>query len=153
MRKFRNRFPTAVLTAAVLLAAHIWAVPLQAVSCSEETIQLTARAVAAECGEASYGVQIALAAVIFNRMEDPRFGSTAAQVIWGADFITCTRTGRIALPPEEAVYEKALSAVRRAAEGMDPTDGAVWYGGGETGRNSAVVWYGDGGYLFWGGEK
>ncbi len=117
---------------------------------SEETIRMVARAVAAECPEASYGVQIALAAVIFNRTEDPRFGSTAAQVIWSDDFLVSVRTGRIALPVDRRVYEQCLAAVRCAAEGMDPTDGAVWYGGGETGRKSSIVWYGDGGYLFWG---
>lgn len=115
----------------------------------EEAVQLMAKAVAAECPAASYGVQIALAAVIFNRMEDPRFGDTAAQVIWSDDFLTCTRTGRIVLPQDEAVYAKALSAVRRAAEGMDPTDGAIWYGGGETGRTSRTFRYADEGYLFW----
>ncbi|MBE6614715.1 MAG: hypothetical protein E7631_05340 [Ruminococcaceae bacterium] len=115
-----------------------------------EALALTARAVAAECPDASYAVQIALAAVIFNRLEDPRFGNTAAQVIWAADFLTCTRTGRIALIPDDEVYAKAYAAVCRAAEGMDPTGGAVWYGGGETGRTAGAVWFGDEGYLFWG---
>ena len=135
-------------TILTLLLAWIAAPPAGA-AYSPETIRLTARAVAAECPDASYGVQIALAAVIFNRMEDPRFGDTAAQVIWSADFLTCTVTGRIALEPEEAIYDKALSAANRAAEGMDPTGGAVWYGGGETGRQADGIRFGDEGYLFW----
>lgn len=141
MRKIRYK------TLPGLLAAALLSAPVSAYS--EQTLRQTARAVAAECPEASFGVQIALAAVIFNRMEDPRFGGTAAQVIWSDDFLVCTRTGRIAIPPDPAVYDKALAAVSRAAEGMDPTDGALWYGGGQTGRRNAAVRFGDEGYLFW----
>ena len=144
---WKNRY-TAV--SAAILAAALCSLPAQASPYSEQTLRLTAQAVAAECPDASFGVQIALAAVIFNRMESPGFGDTVAQVIWSADFLTCTATGRIALPAEETVYAQALAAVRYAAEGMDPTGGALWYGGGDTGRTSGRVWYGDGGYLFWG---
>ena len=141
MRKKRYR------TMVLLLSAAILSLPAEAYP--EQTIRQAAAAVAAECPEASFGVQIALAAVIFNRMEDPRFGDTAAQVIWSDDFLVCTRTGRIALPPDPDVYGKALDAAYRAAEGMDPTDGALWYGGGETGRSAAAVRFGDEWYLFW----
>ena len=141
MRKKLYKTVTGLLSAALLSA------PVSAYS--QQTIHQAARAVAAECPDASFGVQIALAAVIFNRMEDPRFGDTAAQVIWSDDFLVCTRTGRIALDPDPEMYSKALSAVSRAAEGMDPTDGALWYGGGETGRRAPTVRFGDEGYLFW----
>ena len=144
---WKNRYKPAL---AAVLSAVLFSLPAEASPYSEQTLYLTAQAVASECPDASFGVQIALAAVIFNRMETPGFGDTAAQVIWGADFLTCTATGRIALPAEEEVFAQALSAVRYAADGMDPTDGAIWYGGGDTGRTSVRVWYGDGGYLFWG---
>ncbi|MBQ4605260.1 MAG: cell wall hydrolase [Clostridia bacterium] len=144
---WKNRYKSVL---AAVLSAMLLSLPAQASSYSEQTLQLTARAVAAECPDASFGVQIALAAVIFNRMETPGFGDTAAQVIWASDFLTCTATGRIVLPAEEKTFAQALAAVRYAAEGMDPTGGAVWYGGGDTGRTSGSVWYGDGGYLFWG---
>ena len=144
---WKNRYKSVL---AAVLSAILFSLPAQASPYSEQTLHLTARAVAAECPDASFGVQIALAAVIFNRMETPGFGDTAAQVIWASDFLTCTATGRIALPAEEKTFAQAMAAVRYAAEGMDPTGGAVWYGGGDTGRTSGSVWYGDGGYLFWG---
>lgn len=144
---WKNRYKSAL---AAVFSAVLFSLPAQASSYSEQTLYLTAQAVASECPEASFGVQIALAAVIFNRMETPGFGDTAAQVIWASDFLTCTATGRIALPAEEKTFAQAMAAVRYAAEGMDPTGGAVWYGGGDTGRTSGSVWYGDGGYLFWG---
>ncbi len=116
---------------------------------SESSMDLVARAVAAECGDAPYSVQIALAAVVVNRMEDGRFGDTAAAVVWGADFLVCTRTGRIAVPIEPGVYDMAYAAVRCASEGFDPTGGALWYGGGSTGRLCSRVRFGEAGYLFW----
>ncbi len=125
-------------------------VPSQAHDYADTTISLVTKAVAAECGEAPFGVQIALAAVIFHRMADPRFGDTAAQVLWSADFLSCTVTGRIALPVDAVVTERAHAAVCLAAEGMDPTGGALWYGGGLTGRGYRDVWYEEDGYLFWG---
>ncbi len=137
------------MVAALLLAALL-STPLQATPMlSEASMDLVARAVAAECGDAPYGVQIALAAVVLNRLEDGRFGDTAAAVVWGADFLTCTRTGRIAVPLDAAVYDRAYAAVQCALEGLDPTDGALRYGGGGTGRTCSSVRFGDGGYLFW----
>ena len=124
---WKNRYKSVL---AAVLSAILFSLPAQASPYSEQTLYL--------------------AAVIFNRMETPGFGDTAAQVIWASDFLTCTATGRIALPAEEKTFAQALAAVRYAAEGMDPTGGAVWYGGGNTGRTSGSVWYGDGGYLFWG---
>ena len=127
-----------------LLAAAL-CVPVSA--CPADAIYLVTKAVAAECPEASYGGQIALAAVIFNRMEDPRFGDTAAQVVWSDGFLNCVRTGRIMIPLEPAVWDQVYSAVTHAAEGMDPTGGAVWYGSAPF-RGGAPC-YADEGYVFY----
>ncbi len=140
--------PLFVLVTALLLCLCL-STTLSAHSPSDNTVSLLAHAVAAECGDAPFGVQIALASVILNRMEDARFGDTAAQVVWGEDFLTCTSTGRIVLDVEDTVYDRALSAVRCALAGMDPTDGALWYGGGDTGRQHSPIRFGDGGYQFW----
>lgn len=128
-----------------LLLAAILSAPVSA--CPADAIYLVTKAVAAECPEASYGVQIALAAVIFNRMEDPRFGDTAAQVVWSDGFLNCVRTGRIMIPPDPAVWDQVYSAVTHAAEGMDPTGGAVWYG--STPFRGGVPCYADKGYVFY----
>lgn len=122
------------------------ALPAHATAYSRETTDRIAHAVAAECPDASFGVQIALSAVILHRME--RYGLTAAQVIWSADFLACTDTGRIALPPEEKILAQTRAAVEYAIAGLDPTGGALGYGGGDTGRSLRSVWYADGGYLF-----
>mgnify|MGYP003301815152 CR=1 FL=1 len=39
-------------------------------------------------------------------MEDPRFGDTAAQVVWSDGFLNCVRTGRIMIPPDPAVWDQ-----------------------------------------------
>jgi len=121
-----------ILAVSVLLCSPVSA----EYSVPDSGVRLLALAVAAECGDAPFAVQIALAAVMLHRLEDPRFGDTAAQVVYAADFLSCTRTGRISVPPDPAVYDKALSAVQYAIRGMDPTDGAFWFGGGSTGRTA-----------------
>lgn len=132
-----------LLLAVLLCATHTGATPALVSDRAKEEI---VHAVAAECPEASFGVQIALAAVILHRMEQN--GLTAAQVIWSADFLACTDTGRIAWPPEDTVLAQARAAVGYAIDGLDPTGGALGYGGGDTGRSLRSVWYADGGYLF-----
>lgn len=131
-----------LLLATVLLHCPIYAIEP---AYTPETIEEIAHAVAAECPHASFGVQIALAAVILHRMDDLHFGNTAAQVIWANDFLTCTRTGRIALPTDETILAQTRAAVRYAIEGMDPTGGALWYG-----KAVKTVWYADDGYVFGG---
>ncbi len=133
----------ALLLAVLLCATSTGAAPALVSETAKEQI---AHAVAAECPEASFGVQIALAAVILHRMEQN--GLTAAQVIWSADFLACTDTGRIARPPEEKILAQAKAAVGYAIDGLDPTGGALGYGGGDTGRTLRSVWYADGGYVF-----
>lgn len=129
-----------------LLLCTTIALPTYATATSPQTVEEIARAIAAECPNASFGVQIALAAVILHRMEV--YGLTAAQVIWSADFLACTDTGRIALPVEEKILAQAKAAVSYAMDGLDPTGGALGYGGGDTGRTLCSVWYADEGYVF-----
>lgn len=127
-----------------LLLCTTLALPTYATS--SHTVEEIAHAIASECPNASFGVQIALAAVILNRMEV--YGLTAAQVIWSADFLACTDTGRIALEPDEKILAQTRAAVGYAIDGLDPTGGALGYGGGDTGRSLRSVWYADGAYVF-----
>lgn len=129
-----------------VLCTLLCTTPTYATTYSRETTDRIAHAIASECPNASFGVQIALAAVILHRMEV--YGRTAAQVIWSADFLACTDTGRIALEPNAKVLAQARAAVGYAMDGLDPTGGALGYGGGDTGRTLRSVWYADGGYLF-----
>lgn len=88
-------------------------------------IQLLARCVNGEARGESYEGQVAVAAVILNRVKHPSFPSTIAGVIYQPRAFTATVDGQINVPIDEnsTVYK----ACRDAMNGWDPSNGAVYY--------------------------
>lgn len=82
-------------------------------------LELLARVLAAEAGERSYAAQTALGAVLLNRLTDPRFPGNLGAVIGDAGL----RAAAGAIP------SRSLRAARAALMGVDPTHGAVNWGG------------------------
>ena len=64
-----------------------------------------------------------MAAVILNRVKDPRFPNTIAGVIYQPGAFTAVSDGQINLTPDE----ESLRAARDALNGWDPTYGAIYY--------------------------
>ena len=114
---------------------------------STEEERLLAQAIAAEAGDASLTVQIAIASVVFNRMES--YQAPLSRVLLADGFFTCVREGRFPASPENGeedspVLERAWEAVRLALGGMDPTDGAVEFSHlRESGEEKSVWRIGD----------
>ncbi len=82
----------------------------------------------AQCihGEArgeSYIGQVAVAAVILNRVDDSRFPNTIAGVIFQPGAFTAVSDGQMFQPPGES----AMKAARDALNGWDPSGGAIYY--------------------------
>ncbi len=82
----------------------------------------------AQCihGEArgeSYTGQVAVGAVILNRVDDPRFPNTIAGVIFQPGAFTAVDDGQMFQPPGDT----ALKAAKDALNGWDPSGGAVFY--------------------------
>ena len=82
----------------------------------------------AQCihGEArgeSYIGQVAVAAVILNRVDDPKFPKTIAGVIFQPGAFTAVSDGQMFQPPGDT----ALKAARDAMNGWDPSGGAIYY--------------------------
>jgi len=122
----------AIFCAVVLFPVFSMAQPARGIAAesehhSERERGLIVRAVAAECGEASFGVQVGLAWLILRRLESGRYGEDAASVIYTADFLRCTRSGRIAgtIPPDR--LDRASAAIEAALRGGDPTTGALYF--------------------------
>lgn len=102
---------------------------------SAEEITLLAKAVYGEArGEEPIG-QIAIAAVILNRVESNEFPDTIYEVIFEPWAFTCVADGQFELTPNAMAYE----AVRDALEGIDPTYGALYYWNPAT-ATSAWIW-------------
>jgi len=88
-----------------------------------EDLELLARVVYAEAGGEPYAGQVAVAAVVLNRVKDPRFPKTIAGVIFEPDAFTCVNDGQFYLNPDATAYQAAREALR----GVDPSGGALFY--------------------------
>ncbi|MFZ4452254.1 spore cortex-lytic enzyme [Salibacterium aidingense] len=90
---------------------------------SENDIQIMSNAVYGEARGEPYIGQVAVAAVILNRIESPSFPNTASGVIFEPRAFTAVSDGQIYMEPNE----QARKAVLDAINGQDPSEGAIYY--------------------------
>ncbi|AHF08302.1 spore cortex-lytic enzyme [Desulfitobacterium metallireducens] len=86
-------------------------------------INLLARCVSAEARGEPYKGQVAVAAVILNRIKDPAFPNTVADIIYQPRAFSSVDDGQINLPPTAS----AIKAAQEAANGSDPSQGALFF--------------------------
>jgi len=99
-------------------------------------IQLLARAINGEARGESYEGQVAVGAVILNRVKHSDFPNTIAGVIYQPGAFTAVSDGQINHPIDEnsTVYK----AARDAMNGWDPTNGCIYYFNPNTATNSWI---------------
>ena len=99
-------------------------------------IQLMARAINGEARGEPYEGQVAVGAVILNRVKDSRFPNTIAGVIYQSGAFTAVSDGQINAPIAEdsTVYKAAEDAMN----GWDPTGGCVYYFNPNTATNKWI---------------
>lgn len=99
-------------------------------------IQLMARAINGEARGEPYEGQVAVGAVILNRVKDSRFPNTISGVIYQSGAFTAVNDGQINAPISEnsTVYKAAQDAMN----GWDPTGGCVYYFNPNTATNSWI---------------
>lgn len=90
---------------------------------TDANINLLARIISAEGRGESYVGQVAIGAVICNRIEHPSFPDTLQGVIYQNGAFTAIVDGQF----DEAVAESAYYAARDALSGWDPTGGCIYY--------------------------
>lgn len=90
---------------------------------SSSDYELLARVISAEARGESYLGQVAVGAVILNRIEHPSFPDTLAGVVYQKGAFSCLNDGQF----YEAVSDSAYSAARDAINGLDPSGGAIYY--------------------------
>lgn len=103
---------------------------------STSNVQLLARAINGEARGEPYEGQVAVGAVILNRVEDPNFPNTIAGVIYQSGAFTAVSDGQINVPIKEG--STVLKAAQDALNGWDPTGGAVYYFNPDTATNSWI---------------
>ncbi len=98
-------------------------------------LALLARLISAEARGEPYAGQVAVGAVVLNRVEHPSFPNTIAEVIFQPGAFSCLLDGQW----DEPVAESAYAAARDALAGADPSGGAIYYFNPET-ATSAWIW-------------
>ncbi|MCG8338264.1 MAG: cell wall hydrolase, partial [Proteobacteria bacterium] len=95
----------------------------QATGNSDE--QLLARAINGEARGEPYEGQVAVGAVILNRVKSPKFPNSVSGVIYQPRAFTAVSDGQINVPidPNSSV----VKAARDAVNGFDPTNGCIYY--------------------------
>lgn len=93
------------------------------VRASRNDIMLLARLVYSEARGEPYVGQVAVAAVVLNRVRDPRFPNTISGVIFQPGAFTAVSDGQFWLTPNST----AIRAAEDALAGWDPTGGALYY--------------------------
>ena len=86
-------------------------------------VDLLAKIISAESRVEPYQGQVAVGAVILNRIEHPSFPNTLAGVIYQPGAFSCLYDGGV----NAAVADSAYRAARDAINGNDPSGGAVYY--------------------------
>lgn len=99
-------------------------------------IQLLARAINGEARGEDYEGQVAVGAVILNRVKHPDFPNTIAGVIYEPGAFTAVSDGQINHPIDES--STVYKAARDAMNGWDPTNGCVYYFNPNTATNKWI---------------
>ena len=86
-------------------------------------VALLARLISAEARGEPYTGQVAVGAVVLNRMKHPSFPNTMSGVIYQSGAFTCISDGQFNEPVEYGCYQ----AARDALNGWDPSGGAIYY--------------------------
>lgn len=86
-------------------------------------LYLLAKCIYAEARGESYTGQVAVGAVILNRVKSPKFPNTISGVIYQKNAFTAVSDGQINLVPDKT----ALNAASDAMNGWDPTYGCIYY--------------------------
>ena len=90
---------------------------------SSSEVYLLARTIYAEGRGEPYTGQVAIGAVVLNRVENAAFPNTISGVVYQKHAFTAVSDGQINLTPNET----AMKAARDAINGWDPTGGALYY--------------------------
>ena len=92
-------------------------------SVSDSDFELLARIISAEARGEPYIGQVAVGAVVLNRVESSSFPDSISGVVYQPGAFTAITDGQI----NEAVTDSARRAAREALNGSDPTGGALYY--------------------------
>ena len=95
---------------------------------------LLARLISAEARGEPYSGQVAVGAVVLNRVDHPSFPNSISAVIYQSGAFSCLYDGQF----DQPVADSAYKAAREALAGADPTGGAIYYFNPATATNKWI---------------
>ncbi len=98
-------------------------------------VDLLARLISAEARGEPYTGQVAVGAVVLNRVASPAFPNSLSGVIYQSGAFTCLQDGQF----WGTVTDSAYKAARDAMNGWDPSGGAIYYFNPNT-ATSSWIW-------------
>ena len=101
----------------------------------EGDVDLLARMISAEARGEPYEGQVAVGAVVLNRVEHASFPNSISGVIYQSGAFSCLDDGQF----DEPVAESAYRAAQDALNGWDPSSGAIYYFNPST-ATSSWIW-------------
>lgn len=122
----------------VILLVYIFSSKQNVTAASNSTsdLQLMARAINGEARGEPYEGQVAVGAVILNRVKSSQFPNTIAGVIYQAGAFTAVADGQISVPISND--STVVKAAQDAMNGWDPTGGAIYYFNPDTATNKWI---------------
>ena len=100
----------------------------------ESEVRILARLVSGEARGEPYVGQVAVAAVVLNRVKSPAFPNTISGVIFQTGAFDAVWDGQFDMEPTE----NSVRAARDALNGWDPTGGCLYYYNPSTATNSGI---------------
>ncbi len=143
MKKYKTILMKTILSGIILVAilfaiSAIMESKTKAASNSNSTsdVQLLARAINGEARGEPYEGQVAVGAVILNRVKSSKFPNTIAGVIYEPGAFTAVSDGQINVAISES--STVVKAARDALNGWDPSGGALYYFNPATATNKWI---------------
>lgn len=110
------------LTADGVAGPRTWR-KLKKVTVSRSELVLMARVIYGEARGENFKGQVAVGAVIMNRLQSPLFPKTVKEIIMEPNAFSAVHDGQYLLKPDYIAFQAAKAAVK----GMDPTGNALFY--------------------------
>lgn len=139
--RYSTRFLVVLVVVVVTLLVLVAGQNLRAASRSRGTrhggdLDLLARMISAEAGAEPFLGKVAVAAVLLNRIQNPRFPKTVAGVIYQPHAFESVSNGQINMPASST----SRKAAQAALSGWDPSGGALFFFNPAKVRGRSYVW-------------
>lgn len=90
---------------------------------SNHSLNMLAKIIYAEARGESFRGQVAVGAVVLNRVQSNQFPNSISAVILQPGQFTAVQDGQYGMRPNQTAYD----AARQALNGVDPTNGSLYY--------------------------